>query len=89
MSREFLLPTRLMSGFLIIRTILVTNMLNKLHGQPDSYDKKLVAHDSPIMTSTLNINIADQNTNLGKHWGLEPMELFEKPIVLRARLPLR
>ena len=22
-------------------------MLNKLHGQPDSYDKKLVAHDSP------------------------------------------
>lgn len=47
MSREFLLPTRLMSGFLTIRTISVTNMLNKLHGQPDSYDKKLVAHDSP------------------------------------------
>ena len=78
-----------MSGFLTIRTISVTNMLNKLHGQPDSYDKKLVAHDSLIMTSTLNINTTDQDTDLGKHWGPEPTELFEKPIVLRARLPLR
>ena len=52
---------------------LVSNMLNKLQGQPESYDKKFVVFASD---SNRSFNIgADPSTSLGGHWVLVPMEL--------------
>lgn len=44
---------------------LVSNMFNKLQGQPNSYDKKFVIY-TPGLGHKFNFD-ADPNTNLGGH----------------------
>ena len=61
-------------------------MLNKLDGQPDSYDRKSVP-SCPALLLVLNMSIADLDTASERHWALEHTVLSEKLTVPRARSP--
>ena len=62
-------------------------MLNKLHGQPDSYDRKFVFPHPAHFEHILNVPIADLDTASERHWALEHTVLSEKLTVPRARSP--
>ena len=61
-------------------------MLNKLHGQPESYDKKYFDPDCSRNTAK---NQADQNISLDEPSALVPMELSEKRMAQLERSPWR
>lgn len=52
----------------------MTNMLNKLHGQPESYDRKFVLSHTPrALMPVLNVPIADLDTASERRWAPEHM----------------
>ena len=63
-------------------------MLNKLHGQPDSYDKKCV---QPYPTSQFTTDIAttDPSTSLARHSEPAPTASSEKQSHPKENAPSR
>lgn len=64
----------------------VSTMLNKLHGQPESYDKKHVTKH-PILLSETNTPSAEPNIGSVEHSVLEHMVSSERPMDQLARSP--
>jgi hypothetical protein len=67
---------------------LVTSMLNKLHGQPDSYDKKFVnlyAHHHALA----DVVTTEPSTSLAGLSELEPTASSEKQSPLKENVPSR
>ena len=62
----------------------VSTMLNKLHGQPDSYDKKYADHTLPRSYAN---RTAEQDTNLVERLVLAHMESLGRQMVLLERSP--
>jgi len=62
----------------------VSNMLNKLHGQPESYDKKYVSKSRAKEPANRSV---DQGTDLVKLSERVPMVSLEKRRVQLERLP--
>lgn len=71
--------------------ISVSNMLNRLHGQPESYDKKYVPHSPRETTKSTQLDTLSNSYGVGPsiasdgHSVREPMESSEKPTAQRAR----
>ena len=63
-------------------------MLNKLQGQPDSYDKKFELLD-PHLLQPLTGNPLELSTSLGERSVLAHMESFAKPNVVGRDTPSR
>lgn len=64
----------------------VSNMLNKLHGQPESYDKKYTSHS---ITKKRADRPADQDTDLVGHLELVHMGSLERQKAQLERLRSR
>lgn len=69
-------PTSSAIGKKLTMATPVSNMLNKFHGQPTSYDKKFATR-SLTFVDALTKEI-DPCTDLAEHLELEPMESLER-----------
>lgn len=65
------------------RPVEVSNMLNKLHGQPESYDKKYACHF--LLRREFTNQSVERSIDLAERWVLVHMALSARQMGRRAR----